>query len=110
MSKKISGPGFMMKFSEEGDPSLPDGEKSIFSNMNEALEIEEMQEARMEQGCLEAHIELYYELHQERLVDQWNEESTRFINGQCQNCGSTEGYREEIERCAACAIKDGWTL
>lgn len=88
-----------IKFRMKDEPSLPEGEKSIFDNMDEALELEEMQEERMERGCQEAHIMLYYDLHQERLVDQWNLESERFLNEQCQECGSSEGYSESDQVC-----------
>lgn len=36
-----------IKFRRDDDPSLPEGEKSIFGNMDEAIELEEMQEERM---------------------------------------------------------------
>jgi translation initiation factor 2 beta subunit (eIF-2beta)/eIF-5 len=88
-------------FRDDDDPELPAGEKSVFEDMDEALRLEEMQQERMLYGCLEAHIALYYELHQQRMVDEWTEGSLRFMNEQCQECGSTEGYSVEDERCVA---------
>jgi hypothetical protein len=99
--KKIVGPGFTVTFSEDGDPSLPEGVKSIFSGMAAAIAADDMQDERRAAGCPEAHIDLYYYLHEERCCDEMNLASERFMAGQCQDCGSEEGYFEEDQRCAA---------
>lgn len=99
-------PGVKVKARRDDDVALPEGEPSVFTDMDEALELEEMQEKRLRMGCQEAHILLYYLIHQERLVDQWNVESERFMAGQCQECGSSDGYQESDERCTKHRIKE----
>ena len=85
----------------EADPELPAGEKSIFTSSAEAIDAIERQADREEAGFLEAHIDFYYSVHEDRFWEETGEGSLRFMNGQCQVCKSTEGYTEETELCAA---------
>lgn len=101
---------FKIYFRRDDDYELPEGVKSIFGGLQESVAAIDEVDERIDAGCPDAHILTYFEIHEDRLLDELAVGSERFMHGLCQKCGSAEGYREEIQRCAACAAKEGWTL